>query len=79
VPTTNECKKIYDIIAYGSMPMSACIHYGAMGKKERAANESLFRNDMAKVMVATSSFGMGVDTVNVQCVVNYGFLLHVDK
>jgi superfamily II DNA helicase RecQ len=56
--------------------MTACLHYGSMGKKERAVNESLFRSDMAKVMVATSSFGMGVDTVNVQCVVNYGLLIH---
>ena len=54
--------------------MSAVIHHGTLGKKLRAANESLFRNDMVKVMVATSSFGMGVDTANVQCVVNYGLL-----
>ena len=64
---------MHSIITSSCIPASTAIHYGALPIKEKKRNEQLFRNDDVKVMLATSSFAMGVNTENVGAVIIYGF------
>jgi replicative superfamily II helicase len=65
---------MHSIIRASCIPATTAIHYGKLPIKQKNLNEKLFRNGDVKVMLATSSFAMGVNTENVEVVIIYGFV-----
>ena len=47
-------------------------YHGQMEKEKREASQRAFMDGESLVMIATSSFGMGVDANSVRCVINCG-------
>jgi ATP-dependent DNA helicase RecQ len=46
-----------------------CYH-GQLSPQDKQANQSMFMKGMAKFIIATNAFGMGVDKENVRCVIH---------
>lgn len=70
VQTKKICEKVFtDLVARGY----ACGKYhGGMTKDAKAENHTLFANGEILIIVATISFGMGIDKSDIRHVVNYG-------
>ena len=73
VRTVNQVSELVDALNQQSSsapPTLAVGYHGQMEKCDRQVSQHAFMNDESLVMVATSSFGMGVDKSNVRCVIN---------
>jgi len=68
--TRKECEKLYNIFVLKGIK---CAYYHAgMGKKEKMNSHELFINGEIMVIIATISFGMGIDKSDIRHVINYG-------
>ena len=62
-------KDIYNITYY----------HGGLDGKEKVYNQDLFKHNQANIMVATNSFGMGVDLPNIRVIILYDIPLSVSE
>ena len=52
--------------------VSSTFYHGGMTKKDKEESHTKFTNGKVKVIVATISFGMGIDKSDIRHVINYG-------
>jgi len=70
VQTRKICESLYEKISNKGIK---CAHYhGGMSKNDKEDSHNLFANGEIMVIVATISFGMGIDKSDIRHVVNYG-------
>ena len=70
VQTRKICEKICDMLNENGV---SCLKYhGGMSIDDKNNNYELFVNDEIKTIVATISFGMGIDKPDIRNVINYG-------
>ena len=70
VLTRKVCESLYnDLMRKG---IKTGYYHGGMSKKEKDDNHKLFTNGEILVIVATVSFGMGIDKSDIRRVINYG-------
>ena len=77
VQTRKLCKKINDDLLRKGIS-SACYH-GGMTKKNKNKSHELFINGEITVIVATISFGMGIDKSDIRHVINYGVPANIES
>ena len=70
VPTRKMTEKISDLL--NDNGISAVKYHGGMSQQEKNKNHELFVNDDINIIVATISFGMGIDKPNIRTIINYG-------
>ena len=70
VQTRKICEKLTKDLSSKGIK-TACYH-GGMEKEEKERSHELFINGEVMVIVATISFGMGIDKSDIRHVVNYG-------
>ena len=70
VQTRKICESVYEKLSNKGIK---CAHYhGGMSKNDKEDSHNLFANGEIMVIVATISFGMGIDKSDIRHVVNYG-------
>lgn len=68
--TRKKCENIYELLNSNNIP---CLKYhGGMSPKNKNKNHNLFVKDEVKVIVATISFGMGIDKPDIRNIIIYG-------
>ena len=74
VRTVNQVAELVNALNQLDLaPLNFAVGYhGQMEKSAREVSQRAFMNNDSFVMVATSSFGMGVDKSDVRCVINCG-------
>jgi len=70
VQTRKLCEKLSN--EFNERGITSTFYHGAMLKEEKDAAHELFINGKINVIVATISFGMGIDKSDIRHVVNYG-------
>ena len=70
VQTRKLCEKLSN--DFNERGISSTFYHGAMSKEDKDAAHELFINGKINVIVATISFGMGIDKSDIRHVVNYG-------
>jgi len=76
VDTQAKCDSIYQDILKSGYPC-LCLH-GGMDQADRASTISDFTQDFAKVLIATSVAGRGLDVPLIRCVINYAAPNHLE-
>ena len=66
--TVKEVERLYKSIGR-SVKGEALIFHGQLKPSEKSSNLQMFMNDHARVMFATSAFGMGIDKPNIRNVI----------
>jgi len=70
VLTRKVCESLYNDLRRKGIKTG--YYHGGMSKKEKDTNHKLFTNGEILVIVATVSFGMGIDKSDIRRVINYG-------
>ena len=70
VQTRKLCEKLCN--GFVKRGIKAAFYHGGMDKKDKEKSHELFINGEIIVIVATISFGMGIDKADIRHVVNYG-------
>lgn len=70
VQTRKKCEKISNDL--NDRGISSTFYHGAMTKEDKEIAHELFINNEIKVIVATISFGMGIDKSDIRHVINFG-------
>lgn len=70
VPTRKICDKINALL--NTNGIESVKYHGGMTPRDKQKNHETFVNDDVYVIVATVSFGMGIDKPNIRTVINYG-------
>ena len=70
VQTRKLCEKLSN--EFNERGITSAFYHGAMLKEEKENAHDLFINGKINVIVATISFGMGIDKSDIRHVVNYG-------
>jgi ATP-dependent DNA helicase RecQ len=77
VQTRKLCEKLHnDFINKG---IASAFYHGGMEKAEKNKSHELFMSDKIKVIVATISFGMGIDKSDIRHVINYGVPANIES
>tara|TARA_B110000285_G_scaffold235561_1_gene318083 strand:+ start:3282 stop:5318 length:2037 start_codon:yes stop_codon:yes gene_type:complete len=77
VQTRKLCEKLHnDFMKKG---ISSAYYHGGMQKEEKERSHELFINGKILVIVATISFGMGIDKSDIRHVVNYGVPSNIES
>ena len=77
VQTRKLCEKLHnDFMKKG---ISSAYYHGGMKKEEKERSHELFINGEILVIVATISFGMGIDKSDIRHVVNYGVPSNIES
>ena len=77
VQTRKLCEKLHnDFMTKG---ISSAYYHGGMQKEEKERSHELFINGEILVIVATISFGMGIDKSDIRHVVNYGVPSNIES
>uniref|UniRef100_A0A6C0J9H9 DNA 3'-5' helicase n=1 Tax=viral metagenome TaxID=1070528 RepID=A0A6C0J9H9_9ZZZZ len=77
VQTRKLCEKLHnDFMKKG---ISSAYYHGGMQKEEKERSHELFINGKILVIVATISFGMGIDKSDIRHVVNYGVPANIES
>ena len=77
VQTRKLCEKICkDLKKKG---VSAAHYHGGMSKEDKEESHEIFINGNVTVIVATISFGMGIDKSDIRHVVNYGVPANIES
>ena len=77
VQTRKLCEKLHrEFITQG---ISSAKYHGGMKKDEKEKSHELFINAKIMVIVATISFGMGIDKADIRHVVNYGVPANIES
>ena len=67
--TRKECMTLFELFGSHFVP---CLHYhGGMDAREKQNSYLQFMNDEIKLIIATVSFGMGINKSNIRHVINY--------
>jgi len=77
VQTRKLCEKLNDDLLRKGIS-SACYH-GGMSKDNKNKSHELFINGKIIVIVATISFGMGIDKSDIRHVINYGVPANIES
>jgi len=70
VQTRKLCEKLYD--EFINREIKAAFYHGGMDKEDKERSHELFINGEILVIIATISFGMGIDKSDIRHVINYG-------
>lgn len=70
VQTRKICEKVYDLLSAKGLKCGK--YHGGMSKIDKDSNHSMFATGDILIIVATVSFGMGIDKSNIRHVINYG-------
>ena len=70
VQTRKICESVCDDLQCKGV--KACYYHGGMSKEEKNKSHEKFTQGTALVIVATISFGMGIDKSDIRHVINYG-------
>ena len=77
VQTRKLCEKLCkDLKKKG---VSAAYYHGGMSKEDKEESHEIFINGNVTVIVATISFGMGIDKSDIRHVVNYGVPANIES
>lgn len=77
VQTRKLCEKLHnDFMKKG---ISSAYYHGGMKKEEKERSHELFINGEILVIVATISFGMGIDKSDIRHVINYGVPSNIES
>jgi len=77
VQTRKLCEKLHD--DFMKKGISSAYYHGGMRKEEKERSHELFINGEILVIVATISFGMGIDKSDIRHVVNYGVPSNIES
>jgi len=77
VQTRKLCEKLHD--DFMKKGISSAYYHGGMQKEEKERSHELFINGEILVIVATISFGMGIDKSDIRHVVNYGVPSNIES
>lgn len=70
VQTRKICESLYKKLS--SKAIKCSYYHGGLSKTEKTNNHNLFINNKIVVIIATISFGMGIDKSDIRHVINYG-------
>lgn len=70
VQTRKICESLYKKLS--SQGIKCSYYHGGLSKIEKNNNHNLFINNKILVIIATISFGMGIDKSDIRHVINYG-------
>jgi ATP-dependent DNA helicase RecQ len=71
VATVRRTDEIYAWLRHRGLAVER--YHGQMNKTARAAAQTRFMNNEARLMVATNAFGLGIDKPDVRCVIHWHF------
>jgi len=77
VQTRKLCEKLHD--DFMKKGISSAYYHGGMQKEAKERSHELFINGEILVIVATISFGMGIDKSDIRHVVNYGVPSNIES
>ena len=77
VQTRKLCEKLCE--DFKNKGISTACYHGGMLKEEKEKSHELFINGKIIVIVATISFGMGIDKSDIRHVVNYGVPANIES
>lgn len=67
--TRKNCESLYDTLA--KLNYSVSYYHGGMSDDEKRQNQDLFIKNKKMIMIATSSFGLGIDKPDIRYIINY--------
>lgn len=67
--TRKNCETLFKILT--KLNYSVSLYHGGMSDEEKRLNQDLFIKDKKKIMIATSSFGLGIDKSDIRYIINY--------
>jgi superfamily II DNA helicase RecQ len=77
--TPDKCIKLHADLSKCNTLSGLGMHHGKLEERERDAMLRKWHDGKCHVMIATSSFGMGIHAPDVRCVVHYVFPLSMSK
>ena len=67
--TIKDCLYVYDKLKENNI--ESVLYYGTLDNQKKTENQNLFCSGKIKLIIATNSFGMGVDVSFIRYVINY--------
>lgn len=77
VQTRKLCEKLS--LNFTSRGIKSAFYHGGMSKEDKDKSHELFINGEIIVIVATISFGMGIDKADIRHVINYGVPANIES
>lgn len=77
VQTRKLCEKLS--LNFTSRGIKSTFYHGGMSKEDKNKSHELFINGEIMVIVATISFGMGIDKADIRHVINYGVPANIES
>jgi ATP-dependent DNA helicase RecQ len=77
VQTRKLCEKLS--LNFTSRGIKSAFYHGGMSKEDKNRSHELFINGEIMVIVATISFGMGIDKADIRHVINYGVPANIES
>lgn len=77
VQTRKLCEKLS--LNFTSRGIKSAFYHGGMTKEDKNRSHDLFINGEIMVIVATISFGMGIDKADIRHVINYGVPANIES
>ena len=77
VQTRKLCESLHE--DFMNRGVSSAFYHGGMKKEEKNRSHELFITGKVKVIVATISFGMGIDKSDIRHVINYGVPANIES
>lgn len=77
VQTRKLCEKLS--LNFTSRGIKSAFYHGGMTKEDKNRSHELFINGEIMVIVATISFGMGIDKADIRHVINYGVPANIES
>ena len=77
VQTRKLCEKLS--LNFTSRGIKSAFYHGGMSKEDKDKSHELFINGEIMVIVATISFGMGIDKADIRHVINYGVPANIES
>ena len=71
VSRTKRTRELAERLEKDGVSGGVVAYHGQMERQQRIENQEKFMNGMARIIVATTAFGMGVDKSDVQIVIHY--------